>query len=275
MMEEIGNVDEISQWIEIPASLSVGRVEERLRSKGLTLGSQPPSVLRRTVREWLEGPYAGRWVEGGRLASCVAALKVRLDSGAVFRTLPTPRSAAGPALPHIFLGSGGGRGEILSAVLRARRLVRRSVELAYEGPPAALAAWLRELCRGLRPPRGAEIVGGDPAILSLLFAADDELDAVRNEAASRSAESLGLRRTDTPGQLGSERDWESEAPSDAWENLLGAVPEGHRVWLGRIARESAVAVASALTGRYLPVLVAPTTDLDPLEERLTGLLLPH
>lgn len=275
MIAEIGNIDEASMWIELPASVPVWRAEERLRSKGLTLGPQPPSVLRRTVREWLEGPYAGRWVEAGRLASCVAAIKVRLDDGSVVRTYPAPRSALGPSLVHVFLGSQGRRGEILSAVLRARRDTRRKVEIAYEGPPAALASWLVLESRRIQAPQGAELVGGDPAICSLLFPADTGSERTRLEAVDRSARSLGLRRTETPGQLGTERDWESEIPSDAWENLFAAIPQGHRVWLTRIARESAVAVASELTGRHLPVLVAPSTDLDLLSDRLTSRLRPH
>lgn len=275
MIGEIGNIDEASMWIELPASVPVWRAEERLRGKGLTLGAQPPSVLRRTVREWLEGPYAGRWVEAGRLAPCVAAVKVRLDDGSVLRTFPAPRSALGPSLEHVFLGSQGSRGEILSAVLRARRISRRKLELAYEGSPKDVAAWLRAESRRIEPPRGVELIGGEPSVASLLFSVDTERESARVDAAAETARALGLTRTDTPGLLGSERDWESEVPSDAWENLVAAIPEGHRVWLTRIARESAVAVTSELTGRHLPVLVDPTTDLDPLNERLTQALRLH
>src|SRR5690606_32473510 len=53
MIAEIGNLDETNMWLELPATVPVWQAEERLRSRGLTLGSQPPSVLRRTVREWL------------------------------------------------------------------------------------------------------------------------------------------------------------------------------------------------------------------------------
>lgn len=275
MIAEIGNLDETNMWLELPATVPVWQAEERLRSRGLTLGSQPPSVLRRTVREWLEGPYAGRWVEAGRLAPCVAALKVILDDGSVVRTLPVPRSAAGPSITQVFLGNQGAFGEIVWAVLRARRMSRRTVELACEGPPAALAKWLRVESRRIQPPLGAEFAGGERAVLSLLFPADTEWERARLEAASATARELGLGATETPGQLGTERYWESEVPSDAWENLFSAVPEGHRVWLARIARESAVAVASELTGRHLPVLVAPSPELDALGERLASLLRPH
>lgn len=275
MIEEIGSIDEAAMWIEIPSTVSVWRVEERLRTRGLTLGPQPPSVLRRTVREWLEGPNAGRWVEGGRLACCAAAIKVRLDDGSVVRTLPAPRSAMGPSIAHVFLGSQGSRGEILWAVLRAQRLRRRSVEIAYEGPPRTLAAWLQQECRRIEPPRGAEIVGGDPAVLSLLFSADTELERARATAAADAARAFGLGRAETPGLAASERDWESEVPADAWESLLSAIPAGHRVWLTRIARETAVAVTSEVTGRHLPVMVEPSLDLEPLAERLGQALRLH
>lgn len=275
MIEEIGNIDEASMWIELPASVCVWRAEERLRARGLTLGPQPPSVLRRSVREWLEGPYAGRWVEGGRLAPCVAAIKVRLEDGSVVRTFPAPRSALGPSLEHIFLGSQGSRGEILSAVLRARRTSRKKVELTYRGGPSAVARWLVFESRRILLPLAAEIIGGEEVACSLMYSADSELERARLEAAAEAARTLGLARTDTPGQLSSERDWESEIPSDAWENLIAAVPNGHRIWLTRIARESAVAIASRLTGEHLPVLVEPTLDIDHLDERLTSILRPH
>src|SRR5690606_31708188 len=129
------------------------------------------------------------------------------------------------------------RAEILSAVLRARRISRRKLELAYEGSPKDVAAWLRAESRRIEPPRGVELIGGEPSVASLLFSVDTERESARVDAAAETARALGLTRTDTPGLLGSERDWESEVPSDAWENLVAAIPEGHRVWLTRIARE--------------------------------------
>lgn len=275
MMGVFGNIDEANLWIEVPGTVSVWQAEERLRSRGLTLGSQPPSVLRGTVREWLEGPYAGRWVEAGRLAPCVAALKVILDDGSVVRTFPVPRSAAGPSITQVFLGNQGALGEITWAVLRARRMWRRTAEVACQGSPELLARWLEIESRRLQPPVGAEIAGGERAVLSMLFPADTEWERARVQAARASARELGLSFTETPGQLGTERYWESEVPSDAWENLFFAIPAGHRVWLARIARESAVAVCSELTGHYLPVLVSAAPELDALGERIAAQLRPH
>lgn len=274
-IQEIGYIDELAMWTHVPTSVSVRVVEERLRGKGLTLGPQPPSVLHGTVRAWLEGPWAGRWVEGGRLAPCVVSLKAALDDGGIVRTLPAPRSAAGPAVGQLFLGSEGRFGEVGWVVLRARPLPRRSERRAFSGSPEVVARWLRMEAARIQPPLGAELVRGEGVVACLDFPADTRLEALRCEVASAAARVLGLEEVEPPGRVTDPEPWEGELPSESWQRVLEALPAGGRLTLTRIARESAVGVAAGAVGKALPTPLRRDPLLDALEDAVAARLRPH
>lgn len=274
-IQEIGYVDEASMWVHVPASVSVRQVEERLRGKGLTLGPQPPSVLRGTVRGWIEGPWAGRWVEGGRLATCVVSLRATLDDGNILRTVAAPRTAAGPGLGQLFCGSGGRFGEVGWVALRARPLSKRSERRSFAGPRDAVARWLRGEAARISPPLEAEVVGGDPLVACLLFPADTELERMRGEAAADAARKLGLQEVEAPGRGASSPPWEGELPGSMWRQALEGLVAGARLSLVRIARESAVAVTTAAVGEALPRPLRQDPLLDALEDAVAARLRPH
>jgi FAD/FMN-containing dehydrogenase len=210
----------------------VAEVEARLRAAGLTLGSQPPSVLVGDVGSWIEGRFGGRRVEAGRLASAVAGLEAVLPDGSVHRMRPMTRTAAGPNLASLILGAEGRIARLASAWLKAERL--RPIERrAYRG--AACLELARRTIGAHPPPYEIELHAADSIVLEL--AAEGEVGGVLLRRLDAAARALGLRREEAPPPLRlgpGERD----LPVDE----LDAAVVGGGVRLVRIARERVVAV---------------------------------
>jgi len=112
-------VDERSGTAAVDARVGLEQAERRLNDLGLSLGPLSPGALGCTVREFVEGPYAGlRAVRGGRLEPATLCLQARLPDGALYRSHASPRRAAGPELDALFLGGEGQRGALEQAVFR-------------------------------------------------------------------------------------------------------------------------------------------------------------
>src|ERR1700682_780880 len=83
----------------------------------------------------------------------VLGLAVVLPDGTFAAPRPGPRSAAGPALHQLWLGSEGALGVILGAVLRVHRLPESVIGRGYGFPSLAtgLEAMRSILQSGIRP----------------------------------------------------------------------------------------------------------------------------
>ncbi|HEY0839615.1 MAG TPA: FAD-binding protein, partial [Vulgatibacter sp.] len=238
----IDPVDERAMWIRAYAGAAVADVEARLRARGLTLGSQPPSIFLGTVGDWLEGPFAGRRVEGDRLASGVASVEAVLEGGLLLISHAAPRSAAGPAVAQLLLGGGGRQGQLVAATLKAEPFPR-TTRFAFAGPAKTLARWLLACVRDPLPPIRIEAIGGDPPSANLTFAAGTDRLAARNGRAMALARSLGLQEVAPPGvREPAGQGAGTELETEKWLDQLASLPAGTRLDLFRISRESAVVV---------------------------------
>lgn len=105
---------------------------ELRREYGLTLGHWPQSVALSTVGGWLACRSAGQLSNRyGKIEDLVVGLEVVLASGEVVRTHQGPRSAVGPDLTGLFVGSEGTLGIITRAWLRLRRAPEVEAHAAY------------------------------------------------------------------------------------------------------------------------------------------------
>ena len=95
-------------------------LEDALREEGLTLGHWPQSMALSTVGGWLACRSAGQYsTRYGKIEDMAAGLEVVLADGTGLTTGGRgPRSAAGPDLTRLFVGSEGVLGVITSALLR-------------------------------------------------------------------------------------------------------------------------------------------------------------
>ena len=146
--------------------LAAGRRPARARSAtcsktelraehGLTLGHWPQSIALSTVGGWLACRSAGQYsTRYGKIEDMVVGLEVVLADGRVIRTGgKAPRSAAGPDLTQLFVGSEGTLGVITEARLRAHPVppAERRAAYGFDSFAAGLDACRRILRRGATP----------------------------------------------------------------------------------------------------------------------------
>jgi len=116
-------VDTTSMTAAVQAGVRGDRLEQALAAQGLTLGHYPQSLAISTVGGWIAASSAGQASAGhGAIEDLLLGLTVVLADGTVVRVPARPRSAAGPALPRLFVGSEGTYGVVTEAVLSVSRL---------------------------------------------------------------------------------------------------------------------------------------------------------
>ncbi len=122
-MNDVLSVNEESLTVEAQAGVRGDRLEAALAERGLTLGHYPQSLSISTVGGWIAAGSAGQASAGyGAIEDLVLGLVAVLPSGEVLRLRPTPRSAAGPDLRRLLVGSEGTLGVVTEATLSASRL---------------------------------------------------------------------------------------------------------------------------------------------------------
>jgi alkyldihydroxyacetonephosphate synthase len=129
-------------------------LEKHLNERGLTLGHFPSSLPGTTVGGLLatrsSGQESSRY---GNVEDMVLGLAVVLPDGTFAAPRPGPRSAVGPALHQLWLGSEGALGVILGAVLRVHRLPELVAGrgYAFSDLAAGLEAMRTVMQAGIRP----------------------------------------------------------------------------------------------------------------------------
>jgi alkyldihydroxyacetonephosphate synthase len=152
----VGDVDSGSLVADLRAGTFGPDVESGLRTGfGLTLGHWPQSMDLSTVGGWLAcrgaGQYSNRY---GKIEDMVIGLEVVLADGRVVRTGGrAPRSATGPDLTQLFVGSEGTLGVITEGRFRVHPVPEGEGRRAFGFPtfPDGLDACRRILRRGATP----------------------------------------------------------------------------------------------------------------------------
>ncbi|MGI8492924.1 MAG: FAD-binding oxidoreductase [Acidimicrobiales bacterium] len=152
----IVSVDGESLSVTVRAGTFGDRFESELRSRhGLTLGHWPQSISLSTVGGWLACRSAGQYsTRYGKIEDMVTGLEVALADGRIIRTGTTaPRSATGPDLTQLFVGSEGTLGIITEATLGVHPLPEHEERRAWSFTSfaAGLDACRRALRRGATP----------------------------------------------------------------------------------------------------------------------------
>lgn len=149
------DVDEVSLIADVPAGVFGDHLEHHLRTEhGLTLGHWPQSLALSTVGGWLACRSAGQLsTRYGKIEDMVLGLDVVLADGRRISTGGAPRSAVGPDLTQLFVGSEGTLGVITSARLRLHPAPdhERRAAYAFVSVHEALDAMRRILQRGATP----------------------------------------------------------------------------------------------------------------------------
>ena len=149
-------VDDDSLQVDVRAGTFGNSLESTLRDDHqLTLGHWPQSVELSTVGGWLACRSAGQYsTRYGKIEDMVIGLEVALADGRIIHTGgAAPRSATGPDLTQLFVGSEGTLGVITEARLRVHPApaTDRRRAFGFSSFDEGLAASRRILRRGATP----------------------------------------------------------------------------------------------------------------------------
>lgn len=158
-LSSVVQVDAVSLLADAAAGTFGADLEATLRrDHQVTLGHWPQSIALSTVGGWVACRAAGQYsTRYGKIEDIVAGLEVVLAGGDVVRTGSLagagPRSATGPDLTELFLGSEGTLGVVTRARLRVHPLptVERRAAWAVGSFEAGIDATRRMLRRGATP----------------------------------------------------------------------------------------------------------------------------
>jgi len=147
-------IDEADLLVRAQAGVNGMELERRLNQRGLTLGHFPSSLPVATVGGLVSTRSSGQEsTRHGSVEDMLLGLTVALPDGSLAEARAVPRSAAGPALHHLFCGAEGGLGVILEAVLRVHRQPEAVIGRGWrlDGVDAGLEACREAMQRALRP----------------------------------------------------------------------------------------------------------------------------
>jgi alkyldihydroxyacetonephosphate synthase len=148
-MDRIGEIDVISHTVEVQAGVRGDRLEDELAKSGLTTGHYPQSIAISTVGGWIAASSAGQASTGfGAIEDVLLGLTAVLPDGEILRLRPVPRSAAGPDLKKLIIGSEGTLAVVTEATLACRARPRAWEWLAFAFPGfTTMAEALRDVKR--------------------------------------------------------------------------------------------------------------------------------
>jgi len=203
------DVDDTSMIVDVLPGTFGDHFENELRTgHDLTCGHWPQSMALSTVGGWIACRGAGQMsTRYGKIEDMVEGLDVALADGRIISTGGYPRTATGPDLTQLFVGSEGTLGVITGARLRVHPspLAERRGAWSFDSFTDGLEVCRRILRRGATPAvlrlydatesersyhlgDGRSILlvldEGDPAII------DGVMSVVSDEAAAASAEAL-------------------------------------------------------------------------------------
>jgi alkyldihydroxyacetonephosphate synthase len=121
-LDALVRIDRESLTATFQAGIDGPALEAALRPHGLTLGHFPQSFEYSTLGGWVATRSSGQSSSGyGAIEDLLVSTRVMTPAGVV-RTLPMPRSATGPDLNELILGSEGTLGVIVEATVRVHEL---------------------------------------------------------------------------------------------------------------------------------------------------------
>ena len=169
-MNRLLDVNETSLTARVEAGMRGSEFEEALAARGYTMGHWPQSIAISTVGGWCATRASGQLSTlYGNIEQMLLGCEVALADGRLMKLPVVPRSATGPDLRHLFLGSEGTLGVFTELTYRIHPAAEKTLGRAFS--MSTLRAGLEALRRMLR-------AGWTPSVTRLY----DALEAGRNFA---------------------------------------------------------------------------------------------
>ncbi|MFO7951599.1 MAG: FAD-binding oxidoreductase [Bacillota bacterium] len=131
-MNKIRRIDEQNLMVNVESGLNGALYEEQLNRAGYTGGHFPQSLRCSTVGGWLSCRAAGQFsTRYGKIEDMAVSLEAVLPDGTIFAGKNVPRTATGPRVDHLMLGSEGTLGIITAATLRIWPLPEKRHTVTY------------------------------------------------------------------------------------------------------------------------------------------------
>jgi alkyldihydroxyacetonephosphate synthase len=262
------NVSDLSGLVDLDAVSGVAtfragtagpEAEAAANDAGFTIGHFPSSIMCSTVGGWVAARGAGQLsTRYGKAEDLVVAIEAVLPTGEIWRTLPAPRTAAGPDLWRLLAGAEGTLGIITAVTLRLH-------------PLPAERVFASRLCGsvndGIEALRQVMATGARPAVLRLYDEIDTRL-VLGGQGPQVDAGALLIAVCEgDPRVVAAETAVLRDATSAARD--LGAAPAEHW-WAHRYA--VSFRLPEVLGGRLLgPHAIADTIEVAGLWSRLPAL----
>jgi len=169
-MDRIVEVNENSLTVTVEAGMRGSTFEAELERRGYTMGHFPQSIELSTVGGWCATRASGQHSTlYGNIEDMLLGCEVVLAGGRIVRLPAVPRSATGPDLRHLFLGSEGTLGIFTELTFRIHPKPEARKGCAYS---------FTDLGQGVEVIREALRVGWTPSVTRLY----DAREAGRNFA---------------------------------------------------------------------------------------------
>ena len=124
-LDRLVRLDAESRTATFQAGIDGPSLEAVLAARGFTLGHFPQSFEHSTLGGWIATRSAGQQSDGyGAIDELLVCLRVVTPTG-VIRTIEVPRSASGPEINQLLLGSEGALGVVVEATVRVHPRAER------------------------------------------------------------------------------------------------------------------------------------------------------
>lgn len=248
-MDRVLSLDLTSLTVTCQTGILGQLLEDALQAEGLTLGHFPSSIYCSTLGGWLATRSAGQLSSRyGKIEDMVIGVKAVLPDGRVIRAGRAPRSATGPDLVQLLLGSEGTLAVLTEATLAVNPLPKAHLSMAY--------VWDR-ISNGLAATRCIMQAGLRPTVVRLY----DELDtgiALRSQGLEVRGCLLLLRFEGHPRLVQAEAELTREIIEESGGQDLGPGPAEH--WWGhRYSISYQQSIVLSQEGTFLDTIEVATT----------------
>ncbi len=222
-LNRIYGIDHKSMTVDVGAGIIMQHLEDELEKQGTSTMHIPASIYCSTVAGFIVHRGTGVLSTGyGKMEDMIVSMEVVLPSGEIINTASVPKTASGPDLNWLFIGSEGSLGVITRVTLTIKKIpeARRFQAFVFDDLSSGLEMGRKLMMEGLNPSvirlyDEAEtrsvikrVLGIDKKGFYLVYALDGNKDMVE----------LGLKKAYRIGiDLGGE-DLGEEPGAKWWEN---------------------------------------------------------